>query len=343
VQQSFPEPRSSTNPYIRMLLDELRDLPDIDVRTFSWSGALLGRYDVFHAHWPEILVTGHSPLKTVARQVLAFALLARLRLTRTPIVRTLHNLHRPSGISRVQNLFLALFERQTAGVILLNETTEAPEGTESTVIRHGHYRDWFSVYPAADAVEGRIGYFGLIRRYKGVDTLVRAFRGIPGDVTLRVAGKPSSDELRDSLVAYAGDDERIDFTFAFLSEAELVTVASSSELIVLPYREMHNSGGALAALSLDRPVLVPANEVNDLLSREVGDGWVYTYTGELTSEDLERTLASVRGAGRTDRPRLAAREWLHGAELHVQFYRRMTGRPTLADARVTPAESDRVL
>ena len=39
---------------------------------------------------------------------------------------------------------------------------------------HGHYRDWFARYDQPAAVPGRLSYFGLIRRYKGVDVLLQA-------------------------------------------------------------------------------------------------------------------------------------------------------------------------
>ena len=51
---------------------------------------------------------------------------------------------------------------------------------------------------------------------------------------------------------------------------------------------------ALLALSLDRPVLVPANPVNDRLAEEVGPVWVQRYAGALTAEVLTSALAAVR-------------------------------------------------
>ncbi|RUQ84431.1 glycosyl transferase [Labedella gwakjiensis] len=327
VQQSFPEPRETTNPYIHMLRDNLAATPGVDVRTFTWRRALLGRYDVFHAHWPEILVSGHSPLKKAVRQALTVALLAKLAITRTPIVRTLHNLHRPSGISRVENALLALFERRTAFVIVLNESTALPDGTRSTVIPHGHYREWFAPYPQRPAVTGRFSYFGLIRRYKGVDRLLTAFASVAGDVSLRVAGKPSSADLADELSRLAAADERVELSLAFLSDAELVDVARQGELVVLPYREMHNSGGALAALSVDRPVLVPANEVNARLSDEVGPGWVHQYDGELSAEHLLSTLRVLHEEPRSERPDLSRRDWDVAGTLHLAAYRAALARP----------------
>jgi glycosyltransferase involved in cell wall biosynthesis len=236
-------------------------------------------------------------------------------------VRTLHNLHRPSGISRIENALLALFERRTSFVIVLNEQTQLPAGTASAVIPHGHYRQWFAEYPQRDAVPGRISYFGLIRRYKGVDRLLSVFRELTGDVSLRVAGKPSSSDLADELGSLAALDDRVELTLAFLSDAELVDVARQGEIVVLPYREMHNSGGALAALSVDRPVLVPRNDVNAHLSAEVGPGWVHQYAGDLTAEDLRAALEAVHAGPRSDRPDLSRREWDLAGVLHLEAYR----------------------
>jgi beta-1,4-mannosyltransferase len=90
---------------------------------------------------------------------------------------------------------------------------------------------------------------------------------------------------------------------------------------VLPYTEMHNSGGALTTLSLGRPVLLPANPVNERLSAEVGEGWVYQYDGELTADVLAETLDAVEQRGPIDPPRLDARDWHDAGVLHYSAYR----------------------
>lgn len=61
VLQSFRTPRPTTNPYIVMLGETLRTTPGVVLLNFSWRRALFGRFDVFHVHWPEILVTDCPP------------------------------------------------------------------------------------------------------------------------------------------------------------------------------------------------------------------------------------------------------------------------------------------
>ncbi|WP_235480954.1 glycosyltransferase [Frondihabitans sp. Leaf304] len=320
VQQSFPRPRPTTNPYLVMLGDAVSAQPGVTLRTFSWKSALLTRSDVFHVHWPEILVSGQSPVKKLVRQALTVALVAKLAVTRTPIVRTLHNLERPSGISRREVALLALIERRTTLWIRLNDETPTPSGQASELIPHGHYRDWFERFDKPDALPGRIGFVGLIRRYKGVERLVEVFRSVPGAASLHVAGKPSTDELAEHLRGLADDDARVSLDLRFLDEAALVESVRRSELVVLPYREMHNSGGVLTALSLDRPVLVPQNAVTERLAAEVGPGWVHRYEGDLSTDDIVTALHDPRPAD--SHPDLAARDWRDAGERHVAAYRR---------------------
>lgn len=323
VLQSFPEPRETTNPYVVMLRDALDAVPGTRVLTFSWRRALTAHYDAFHAHWPEILVDGNGPLKKAVRQGLFVLFLLRLRATRTPLVRTVHNLELPEGISRRERVLLRWAERATAARIRINESTELHAGTPVETIVHGHYRDWYAPHPRRERRPGRLAFVGQVRRYKGVDALVDAF----GETTdaglgLRIAGRPTSEELAARLREAAAADPRISLSLGFVPDADLVGEVSEAELVVLPYREMHNSGGALAALSLDTPVLVPDNAVNRRLAEEVGEGWVHTYTPPLTGADLTGTLARLRATPPAAAPDLSRREWAEAGRAHVTAYRR---------------------
>nr|BFF20239.1 hypothetical protein GCM10025730_37600 [Promicromonospora thailandica] len=66
--------------------------PEVSVRTFSWPRALVGSYDVFQLHWPESLVRHPTRLGSAVKRFLTRMLLLRLWATRTPLVRTAHNL-----------------------------------------------------------------------------------------------------------------------------------------------------------------------------------------------------------------------------------------------------------
>ena len=332
VLESFPAPRpTSVNPYTLLLADSIRDAGATLVH-FSWRNALTARFDVFHVHWPEILVEGRTPARRLVRQALTVLLVARLALLGRPIVRTVHNLGLPEGLSPLQRGILRLIDRRTALRIRLNDHTPV-EGPVAT-IPHAHFRSWFTSYPHSTPVAGQVGYVGRIRRYKGVETLLEAFAGtrvLSGggaapQLSARIAGYASTPELQGALTELAGRDDRIAIEFGFVSDATIVDVVTTSELVVLPYRVMHNSSAAITGLSLDRPVLVPDNEVTRDLAAEVGPGWVHTFEGELSSESLLAALEAVRTTPPTGSPRLDAREWADSGRAHVEAFRAAVAR-----------------
>ncbi len=329
VLQSFPEPRPTTNPYLVMLRQALDEVPGLQVGTFTWRRALTGRYDVLHVHWPEILVSGRGRLRTAARQILFAVLLLRLRLRRTAVVRTVHNLRPHQERSGVAAWLLRQAERRTTAHVRLNDRTPATEGVPGVTVAHGHYRGWFERHPHRDPRPGSLVFAGLIRPYKDVPGLVAAFRTAAADdpgLTLHVAGAPDSAETAAEVRDAAGDGDRVRLTLRHLDDAELVAAVTEAELVVLPYRDMHNSGAALLALSLDRPLLVPDNAVTAELAAEVGPGWVHRYGGELTAETLRRALAGARDERRAPRPDLSRREWDGAAAAHVAVYRQAPDR-----------------
>lgn len=341
VMQSFRAPRATTNPYITMLDEALAADPSIEHRRFSWSGALFGCYDVFHWHWPEGKLHGTTWWKSAGKYALTALLSLRHRLSRRiAVVRTVHNVELPDD-NAARTWLLRRIDAQTDHRIVLNATTRLPAGTPHTLILHGHYRDWYRPQPHRQRVPGRLGTFGGVRRYKSVDALVTAYAdavGIEPDLTLSVGGRPSTPELGDDLRRRTADLPGVQLQLAFLSDAELVQLATSSELVVLAYRFMHNSGSVLAALSLDRPVLVPRNEVNEALAREVGLDWVLLYDGELDGHALVSAWRSASALRPSGRPDLSRREWGDAGAAHADAYRAAITTKRLGAEAVRPAE-----
>ncbi len=320
VLLSVPPPRATTNPYVVMLAQALRDTDGVEVHHFDWRRALTGHYDVLHVHWPENLARGNGGLRTAGRHALTGALLSRLWTSRTPIVRTLHNIEPHERPALPTRRLLTAVDRLTAATVSLNTLTPTLPGVPNTVIPHGHYRSWYERWPQGPARPGQLVSFGAVRPYKNLPSLLSAFSGVVDrDLRLTVAGTCPDPSLAAELTDLAHRDPRIDLRLQFLADEELVAAVTRSELVVLPYREMHNSGAALAALSLGRPVLVPANPVTDALAAEVGQYWVRRYSGKLTAEVLRDAMLGPPGPG--VEPDLAARDWHTAGERHRDVYR----------------------
>jgi hypothetical protein len=152
--------------------------------------------------------------------------------------------------------------------------------------------------------------------------LIRAFGDLVGPTyELRIVGSPANDQLAGDIAELAAADNRVSVSFGYLSDAELAAEIGRAELVVLPYAEMHNSGAALLALSMRRPILTPDNEVTRTLAGEVGNGWVYRYPGALTASDISVAIADLRTNPPASAPQLAARDWVNAGSAHLAVYR----------------------
>ncbi|GAA1944297.1 glycosyltransferase [Microbacterium deminutum] len=318
VQQTLAPPDGHTK-FVDLMVG--MDNPRVVLRFDSWKGAIFGRYDVFHAHWPELTIRGSSRMRRFIRRRCLDAFLLRARLTRTPIVRHLHNVqpHEPGDAAERRSL--ERFDRATDLYIRLNPTTTPPTDRPVVTALHGHYRSAYAHHPLPRPRRGRLLYFGIIRPYKNVDGLADAFSGTDGeDLELRIVGSPSSGQ-REMVEAHCASDPRISALLRYVSDAELVDEVGRAELVILPYHEMHNSGAILVAMSLGRPVLAPRTESNSALSHEVGPGWIIEYDGDLTPDVIRSGLHDARHGERSAEPYLADRDWDHVGRIIEGAYR----------------------
>jgi glycosyltransferase involved in cell wall biosynthesis len=94
-------------------------------------------------------------------------------------------------------------------------------------------------------------FFGLLRPYKGIDVLLEAWQGIEG-AELWIAGMPRMD--LSSLRAAAPPNVR--FVPRFITDSELPAYFRRADLVVLPYREIDQSGVLFTALAFAKPALL---------------------------------------------------------------------------------------
>ncbi len=313
-------PPDGTTKYVDQMTEGAPD--DVEVLYFSWRRALRGDYDVLHLHWPELLIRARTRRKRLSKRQAMRAVLLLASARRIPIVRTVHNLHPHEIGSRAEQRLLAAVDERTDVFIMLNPTTELAAGRTRETILHGHYRDRFAEHAHAAREAGLVLYFGIIRPYKNVERLIDVYteRERPG-TRLRIVGSPTA-ELGSRIAAAADRHGHVSARLAFVEDAELVREITASSLVVLPYAEMHNSGAALVALSLDRPILVPRSPSNTALQEEVGGEWVMQYDGDLTDAILSGAIEASARIAPTSRPSLDGRDWQEIGRRHRETYRK---------------------
>lgn len=313
---------------------------EVELNYFTWRKAILSKYDIFHVHWPEFLLRADSPGRTVVKYLLTILLIAKLRLLKIAVVRTLHNTSPHEEGGPIESILLRMLEGSSSTFyIRLNPETTTNSPLRTVLIPHGHYVDHFAEIEKPEKQDGRILTFGLLRPYKGIDTLVSAFLRLRTDSAysacqLKIVGKPISESWARELQGLVDAAPKVDLLAEFVPDTSLVQQISLAELVVLPYKKMHNSGAVLLALSLGRPVLVPKNHVNEWIAEEVGKQWVHFFEYPLNHEDLKAALDAVRSPGwGVLSPVFRDRDWASLGIAHHDVYRRALGRSARVDYR----------
>jgi glycosyltransferase involved in cell wall biosynthesis len=145
-------------------------------------------------------------------------------------------------------------------------------------------------------------FFGLMRPYKGIDVLLEAWRGIE-DAELWIAGMPRMDI--SSLLAGAPPNVR--FVPRFITDDELPAYFRRADLVVLPYREIEQSGVLFTALAFAKPLLL--SDVGGFAEVAAGGAARAVAAGDVVA--LHDALADLLGdpaalAELSDRARAAA-------------------------------------
>lgn len=230
------------------------------------AGLLLRRPDVFHVQW--LVARDHELM-----------MLRILKRAGIPLIHTGHDLLPHGSHSSEDRAFFGRLYRLVDRVIVHAERNREEllelfevDAAAAAVIPMGS----LSVFPGADiskdAAQRELGiaagrrvilFFGLIKRYKGLEYLVDAFRELRSRVegaTLLIAGRvatedresgPYYEQLLEELQGWA--DVRIFAEHIPASRVDLFFAAS--DVVALPYVKTYQSGVLLVAYGAGRPVV----------------------------------------------------------------------------------------
>ena len=167
-----------------------------------------------------------------------------------------------AGARRAFGAMDAVVAHSEHGARRLREVVGLP-GERVRVIHHGAF-DYLTrlpeekpLPPELQGAEGPvILFFGLLRPYKGVDTLLEAFRRVEG-AELWIAGNPRM-EVEPLRRLAAETPGRVRFLTRFVEDDEIPAIMRRADLVVLPYRDAEHSGVLYAALAFGKPLVLSA-------------------------------------------------------------------------------------
>jgi glycosyltransferase involved in cell wall biosynthesis len=352
--------RYPTNPYMTLLTEALRDTT-AEVRTpviplfFPLTRTAFRNRDadVMQLDWVyeyyTIKLTGYDPVDdaiSLLRAVTFLFDLVLVSLFGIALVQTVHNKrHHEGKFRRTERVVReALFWIGDAAIVKCNAAAESiaaaytvPDVDRLDVVSDGNYisayenrvseteaRDDLSI--AEDAFVYL--FFGLIREYKGVPDLLEAYAALDEPNTeLWIVGKPNSEPLADEISALAERAGDVETVLEFVPEERIQHYLNAADVLVLPYRDILNSGSAYLGLSYGLPVVAPAiGCLPETLPPE--NDFLYVPTdGDALQRELERVLEhpDLDSVGRANYQHAVEQDWESTAASLLDVYRRVLG------------------
>lgn len=327
---------SRGNPYQRLLYAKSSEKAefvagDIDAALKAVSTGSVRPGDVtFHLHWLNALFRGVQT-EAAAQQIAAdFGdKLVRFRAKGGRVLWTLHNtISHDTPFAEIET---ALSTRVAAIADRIHIHSDGAEAEVSEVFllpaekvrvsRHGHYIGAYSDIVSREAARQYLGlspeddvilFTGMVRPYKGVEDLVRAFRAILADrpqARLVIAGLEWFDPLADLTPALTeAERARILTSGRFIENDELQLFFRAADIAAYPYLRTLTSGSLLLALSFGVPTVIPRNAMTVDVLQGQGAGMLYDNAPEVAVpalEDALRQLLAEKDAGNL--PAIAAR------------------------------------
>jgi len=350
-----PEDGIGKNPYGQLLTRSLeaRGVRVVPIPYSHLFGRRVfsGRPDVIHFQFIAPFVLPAGPSRSWSRALVKGPVflfqVALLRLAGCRIAWTVHNLvNHERRLAGLEWFFGLLFTRLAHLLIVHGEVARSAvvgayhlerRADKVAVIPHPNFIDAYPdrVAPAQARVQLGVGAdtvmiacLGMIRPYKGLLELVRAFRALPEDgrAELWIAGEPVDASLATDLRREANGSPRIHLRFDFLSPDEVEVLLKACDVVAMPYRSILTSGAALLAMSFAKPCVAPRLGCLVEVLDESG-ALLYDPTDP---DGLRGALARViessarlPAMGQHNRTRATAWSWSAAADLLLAHYGRL--------------------
>jgi glycosyltransferase involved in cell wall biosynthesis len=132
-----------------------------------------------------------------------------------------------------------------------------------------------------------VGFFGMVRRYKGVDQLIEAAARVPG-VRIVVRGEfwQPVEEYREQVRAL-GIEDRVEIVDGYVAMADMAALIRGFDVVALPYRTGSSSINVALAHRFGTPVLVSDAGTLALDVRDGVDGLV------VPADDVDALAAAL--------------------------------------------------
>ncbi|MDD5322166.1 MAG: glycosyltransferase family 4 protein [Methylococcales bacterium] len=168
----------------------------------------------------------------------------------------------------------------------LMQNIRIKDSNKVTIIKHGGYLDHIGLRPDKKQLRHELGleedgkyilFFGQIKKVKGLDILLEAMSELTDDIKLIIAGKPWKDDFSsyDEQIKKHHLQERVIKMIRFIEDNEREKLFFATDVNVLPYRIIYQSGVLLMAMSQGLPVIASDLLANKEIINDKANGLLF--------------------------------------------------------------------
>jgi len=302
---AFPKNANIKNPVISNLNKHLTNDVDVEIDEFNLYKPFIKKYDIFHIHWPDYFYF-KSFFLTLLALVYFFIIITIFKIYNTKIIWTVHNLQPHNNYHyRINKFTMDIFTKLLDGIIVMSEeskiiaydTYPSLKSKKISLIYHGLYDNYKNTISKEDA-KVKLGinaetkvllFFGRIDEYKNILVLIDEFNKLDDNkLVLIIAGKIQNRELEQKINNKI-NAPNIRKIFYFIKSDDVQCLFNASDLVVLPFKNILNSGSVMLALSFNKPVFCPNIGSLKELKIIIGEKVINTYE-KFTLNEIEDIL-----------------------------------------------------
>jgi glycosyltransferase involved in cell wall biosynthesis len=286
----------------------------------AWRGA-----QIIHIHWTYGFSRCSSALGGRIARYWFGVFLSVSHATGLKIIWTAHNVLPHEAVFDDDLAARKILTTRADAIIALSphsakEISELFGATKVAVVPHGPF-EIMSSAAGRDSTRKTLkvgsrlcfSFFGHVRPYKGIETLIASAELLGAGVAVRItgSGEPAYvSNLTRMVTAANSAGADIQFESRWRSDAEIADLLAASDVCVFPFIRADNSGSVLLALATGLPVIIP-----DLASlRHIDNAGVLRYDPADPVRTLSDTMITAAMLSHDERVSMgcAAREWALG-------------------------------
>jgi glycosyltransferase involved in cell wall biosynthesis len=289
--------------------------------------------DVIHIHWIVDIIKriswSKNPIMFYLKCILMMVDCWMVRLSGVKVIWTIHNKLAHEQLDPKREIFIRkTMARAVSRIIIhskealraINILYDMDLTSKTSIIFHGNY---IGVYPEPSANQSNlrkaqsldekdiiVGHVGMLRPYKGIETLIQAFKKISNNrsIKLLIAGKPADEDYKLKLENLIDHHPNITCDFSFLSEQTLTDYLAISDVVCLPFSDTLTSGSTLLAMSSGKALVLPTTA--KIFGCVPEEGVIYfDNQQELENILLSTEIEALKNMGKQNRNKAEVMSW----------------------------------